>query len=250
MRLDPGILEASEFLRVITTVCEGNAQHIQDYIRSQPSRVEYKDGISVCVDYLSSLERFFPHALNHPKPDTFTDHAKVDRREHDLAVFYDDIVIEQIILCLDTIAEIADGPNAKNQRVLADGPLLECISKILDAVDLHDTTLFVTVEKERVPAPEFKFEATRTTDHVRVLDKAVFVLHALLEGPPNLAVQQRVLSCIKWNSYARSLKSMHAILEQDAADQPREIRRFSDRAVVKKTNTLFFGSKLLIRIVD
>ena len=65
-----------------------------------------------------------------------------------------------------------------------------------------------------------------------MLDKVVFVLRSLLEGPPNAAVQERVLSTIKWKSYARRLTSMYMILNLKAADPPRSMRRFNDRAVI------------------
>ena len=102
---------------------------------------------------MSSLQRFFDFALKSSNDADFaaakaakskgkTDTRKVnetldDTRGRDLAAFYKDIVIEQIILCLDTIADICDGPNSQNQRVLADGPLLEIMSKLLDSIDLQ-----------------------------------------------------------------------------------------------------------------
>ena len=168
------------FRRVIKAVCAGDAQAVQDYIREQPARLDRNDGISVLVDYLSVLERFFPAAITYPRPSHFDEATglmvnlrgvprKFDPRERDMAEFYHDIIIEHTVLCLDTIADISDGPNLPNQKRIVDGPLLEGINKLLDCMDLRKTGLFVQVMKSDGPGsakiPTGKYKPVQPFDY-------------------------------------------------------------------------------------
>eukprot|EP01052_Picozoa_sp_SAG31_P049650 SAG31_NODE_10970_length_1077_cov_1.502045_1_plen_327_part_01 len=203
---------------------------MQDYIREQPDRTDRNDGITVLVEYLAALERFFPAAITFPRPDEIDERQETDTRERDLAVFYHDVVINHTAITLDTIADIADGPNQKNQAKMADGPLLEGINKLLDSIQLHDTPMFERVEGMFKVVQPFDYTAIRATEHIRVLDQLIFMLRALLEGPPTLAVHTRILNCVKWSAYATQLLDMYAVLVTSGLGH-RSLRRFNDRAV-------------------
>eukprot|EP01052_Picozoa_sp_SAG31_P011823 SAG31_NODE_679_length_12887_cov_3.259540_6_plen_604_part_00 len=219
-----GIYEAAEFLRVIKVVCAGDAQDIQNYIREQPERDDHKDGITVLVEYLTALEQFFPDAIAHERPNDMDQQPNVNSRERDVAAFYHDIVISQTILTLGTIADITDGPNLKNQMMVAEGPLLEGINKLLDSIDLQQTPLFKFGEVQ-----PFDYRITRQNEQILVLDKLIFLLQALLEGPPSGVVHKRMVQCISWHAYAGHLHDMYQVLR--SIGKIRSARRFNDRAV-------------------
>ena len=233
----------ASFRRVIKAVCAGDAQDVQDYIREQPGRIDRNDGISVLVDYLSALERFFPAAIINPRPSHFDEMTGLTReddprkfapQERDMAEFYS-IIIEHTVLCLDTIADIADGPNLPNQKCIVDGPLLEGINKLLDCMDLRKTSLFHETSEgsgKYNPIQPFDYKAVRKSEHIRVLDQIIFMLKALLEGPPNKPVHERILNCIKWKAYGRRLEDLYAVLKAAGRTKIRSMRRFETRAVL------------------
>ena len=69
------------------------------------------------------------------------------------------------------------------------------------------------------------------SEHIRVLDKIIFVLKALLEGPPNKPVHERILHCIKWKAFARRLVDLYNVLKSSDGTNVRSMRRFETRAV-------------------
>ena len=202
-------------------------------LRDQPGRHDKNDGISVLVGYCAALERYFKAAIISKYPEECVEGS----RDKDLSTFYHGVVIKHTAICLDTIADIIDGPNTANQQIIAEGPLLEVLSRLLDAIDLRHTDLFTKMPDKAgkmqptdKPVRPYDYTIGRQTEHINVLDRIIFVLTSLMEGPPDKMVQERVLDCIKWQAFAQLLWDMYVIIRGEP--HSRSLRRFSDRAVM------------------
>ena len=180
--------EADEFLAVIKSVCTGDSQEMQDYIREQPGRLERLDGIIIVVEYLQSADRYFENAIKrdelvaeesrragHLSPrgaygrsgssspkgspkargrspngspnvkiERTISRAKIKDQTHSYKGAsetelrrFDAMIIKQVLMGVDTVADIVDGPNMRNQEHAVRANILETVSRILQVVSMR-----------------------------------------------------------------------------------------------------------------
>ena len=181
--------EADEFLAVIKSVCTGDSQEMQDYIREQPGRPERVDGITIVVEYLQSADRYFENAIKrdelvaeesrragHLSPrgaygrsgssspkgspkargrslngspngkiELTTSRAKIEDQTHSYKGSFaetelhrfDAMIVKQVLMGVDTVADIVDGPNMENQEHAVRANILETVSRILQVVSVR-----------------------------------------------------------------------------------------------------------------
>ena len=96
------IIEAGEFIPVIEAVCSSSGHEIQDYLREQPGRPMRSDGITVIVDYLLVLTRYFPAAVAG---------YNLQGKQHSDIKQFGKLVVKQIAISLEALGSIVDGPN-------------------------------------------------------------------------------------------------------------------------------------------
>ena len=114
---------------VIEAVCSSSGHEMQDYLREQPGRTLRSDGITIIVDYLLVLTRYFPVAVAG---------YNLQGKQHSDTKNFGKLVVKQIAISLEALASIVDGPNTLNQEHAVGGSLLEIVSKFLEALNLRD----------------------------------------------------------------------------------------------------------------
>lgn len=137
------MLICGDALSAVTSMCEGNAQDMQHYIREQPDRKDNLDGITIIVEYMVELSTYYPAAattMNEDKINLFGEGQESSSRDRD--------IMESIDIGDDSVDETTDSQGVMagfNKLIVeqttdcekARDPFNATLSRSLDSLSTH-----------------------------------------------------------------------------------------------------------------